>query len=111
MAVDNSSDAEGATPKPKKKPARKGRKSALLDISALTSSQAALAALEGQHLLHLKLRKRYYAEALSFIRQIEGAFSLVQRLLASTSKAEVLECMEFFKTAWEYQLEIAEVWI
>lgn len=30
-------------------------------------------------------------------------------LLGSTNKAEVLEAMEFFRVAWEYQFDSAEV--
>ena len=60
--------------RPKKAKKKKaGRKSDALDLSALTNEQAALAALESNHVLHLKLRKRYYAEGLNFIQQIEGA--------------------------------------
>jgi condensin complex subunit 1 len=31
------------------------------------------------------------------------------QLLGSTNKAEVLESMEFFRIAWEYQFDGAEV--
>lgn len=31
------------------------------------------------------------------------------QLLGSTNKAEVLEAMEFFRVAWEYQFDSAEV--
>jgi hypothetical protein len=31
------------------------------------------------------------------------------QLLGSTNKAEVLESMEFFRIAWEYQFDSAEV--
>lgn len=31
------------------------------------------------------------------------------QLLGSTNKAEVLESMEFFRVAWEYQFDSAEV--
>ncbi|KAI9508585.1 non-SMC mitotic condensation complex subunit 1-domain-containing protein [Russula earlei] len=81
---------------PSSKNKNSGRKSEL-DMAALTDEQAALAALESNQLLHLRLRKRYYSEALNFIRQ----------LLGSTHKAEVLEAMEFFRVAHEYQLESA----
>ena len=93
--------------KDKKKKKKKPRKSQL-DISALTEEQAALAALESNQILHLKLRKRYYAEALNFIRQIEGAMEIIGQLLGSTNKAEVLESIEFFRVAHEYQFIGAE---
>ncbi|KAH8113838.1 non-SMC mitotic condensation complex subunit 1-domain-containing protein [Phellopilus nigrolimitatus] len=91
----------------KKKSKKKARKSQL-DISALTDEQVALAALESSQILNLKLRKRYYAEALNFIRQIEGAMEIIGQLLGSTNKAEVLESIEFFRVAHEYQFIGAE---
>ena len=99
---DIDADAEGTV---KKKKPRKSQ----IDISALTDEQVALAALQSSKMLHLKLRKRYYAEALSFIRQIEDAMDIVEKLLGSTNKAEVLESMEFFRVTYEYQFSKAEV--
>ncbi|KAH9963997.1 non-SMC mitotic condensation complex subunit 1-domain-containing protein [Lactifluus volemus] len=89
---------------------KSGSKSELA-MAALTDEQAALAALESNQLLHLRLRKRYYAEALNFIRQVEEAAQMVFQLLGSTHKAEVLEAMEFFRVAHEYQLDSAEIGI
>jgi hypothetical protein len=34
---------------------------------------------------------------------------IMGQLLGSTNKAEVLESMEFFRVAWEYQFDSAEV--
>jgi condensin complex subunit 1 len=99
-------DEEGTNQKPKGK--KSGRKSEL-DMAALTDEQAALAALESNQLLHLRLRKRYYSEALNFIRQVEEAAQMIFQLLGSTHKSEVLESMEFFRVAHEYQLDSAEV--
>lgn len=101
-------DEEGTTPKPKRKK-NSGRKSELDNMAALTDEQAALAALESNQLLHLRLRKRYYSEALNFIRQVEEATKTILQLLGSTHKSEVLESMEFFRVAREYQLDSAEV--
>ena len=100
---DEGEGASSSTPKQKT-----GRKSEL-DMAALTDEQAALAALESNQLLHLRLRKRYYSEALNFIRQVEEAAQLIYQLLGSTHKTEVLESMEFFRVAHEYQLDSAEV--
>lgn len=91
-----------------KKKKKKPRKSHL-DISALTDEQVALAALQSSQILHLKLRKRYYAEALNFIRQIDGAMEIIGQLLGSTNKPEVLESIEFFRVAHEYHFVGAEV--
>lgn len=85
------------------------RRKSELDMAALTDEQAALAALESNQLLHLRLRKRYYSEALNFIRQVEDASTTTLQLLGSTHKPEVLESMEFFRVAHEYQLDSAQV--
>ena len=97
------------TPKPKSKRAKptKRRKSEL-DMAALTSEQNALAALDGNEMLSLKLRKKYYSEALNFIQQIENAIPIASQLLGSTHKSEVLEAMEFFRIIHEYKFEGAE---
>ena len=99
-----------ATPKPKTKRDRstKRRKSEL-DMAALTNEQAALAALDGNEMLALKLRKKYYSEGLNFIQQIENAIPIASQLLGSTHKSEVLEAMEFFRIIHEYKFEGAEV--
>ncbi|OCH87806.1 hypothetical protein OBBRIDRAFT_889536 [Obba rivulosa] len=102
-------DAEGESQSPKK--AKKKSRKSELDMEALTNEQAALAALEGNQLLHLRLRKRYYAEGLSFIRQVEEGMKIVERLLASTNKLEVLEAIEFFRVTYEYQFNGAEAGI
>jgi hypothetical protein len=47
-------------------------RSALL-VLTITDEQAALAAAESNQLLHLQLGMRYYAEALDFMRMVEGA--------------------------------------
>lgn len=57
----------------------------------------------------LKLTKRYIADALEFIRQVEGSMDILGQLLGSTSKAEVLESIDFFKVAHEYQMAGAAV--
>ena len=99
-----------ATPKPKTKRDRstKRRKSEL-DMAALTSEQVALAALDGNQMLSLKLRKKYCSEALNFIQQIENAIPIASQLLGSTHKSEVLEAMEFFRIIHEYKFDGAEV--
>jgi len=103
-----SEGAASSSANPKSKSKKDGCKSEL-DMAALTDEQAALAALESNQLLHLRLRKRYYSEALNFIRQVEEAAQLIFQLLGSTHKTEVLEAMEFFRVAHEYQLDSAEV--
>ena len=107
MSVD-----EDATPKKskhKKASKLKPRKSEL-DVTALSQEQAVLAKYSDQELTALRLRRRYYSDALTFIRQIEGAMDPMCKLLGSTNKAEVLEVMDFFRVAHEYQFESAKVW-
>ena len=93
---------------PKKKKGKKARKSTV-NLAAMTSEQEALAALESNQVLHLRLRKKYYSEALSFIKTIESAMDSVIQLLGSTNKAEVLESMEFFRVTSEYEFPTSEV--
>ncbi|KZT06979.1 uncharacterized protein LAESUDRAFT_652146 [Laetiporus sulphureus 93-53] len=102
---DDAGEPSSSKPKPKKK--KRSRKSEL-DMAALTNEQEALAALENNQLLGLRLRKRYYAEGLNFIRQVEEGMQTVQRLLASTNKLEVLEAIEFYRVVHEYQFDGAE---
>jgi len=105
-------DDEDATPKKskrKKASKLKPRKSEL-DVTALSQEQAVLAKYSDQELTALRLRRKYYSDALTFIRQIEGAMEPMCKLLGSTNKAEVLEVMDFFRVAHEYQFESAKVW-
>jgi len=60
-------------------------------------------------MMQLKLRKRYYAEALDFIRWLEQGSETLGELLGSTHKTEVLEAMEFFRVSYEYGMESAQV--
>ncbi|KAJ7650604.1 non-SMC mitotic condensation complex subunit 1-domain-containing protein [Roridomyces roridus] len=107
MAVD--SDGEGIPKKKskKKRPAKlKPRKSQI--AVDMTTEKVALDALETNTLLHLRLKKKYYVEALNFIRQIEGTMDTIERLLGSKSKPEVLEAIEFFRVAHDYKFPDAE---
>lgn len=106
--MDDSSQPRTPKPKKTKKKKRSARRKSELNMEALTNEQQALAALESNQLLHLRLRKRYYAEGLSFIRVVETGMKVIEQLLASTNKAEVLESMEFFRVVFEYQFDGAE---
>jgi condensin complex subunit 1 len=107
MSVDED-DEDAKKSKPKKASKLKPRKSEL-NITALSKEQAVLAKYSDQELTALRLRKKYYSDALTFIRQIEGAMEPMCKLLGSTNKAEVLEVMDFFRVAHEYQFESAKV--
>ena len=98
-------DGEGASSSKSKK----GRCKSKLNMAVLMDEQAALVVLESNQLLHLRLRRRYYSEVLNFIWQVEEAAQLILQLLGSTHKTEVLEAMEFFQVAHEYQLDSTEV--
>jgi condensin complex subunit 1 len=108
MTVD-SEDNDAPKKKSTKKRSNLGPRKSQLDVAALSNEQEALAALQTDEVLHLRLRKKYYAEALNFIRQIEGAMETMCNLLGSTNKPEVLEAIEFFRVAHEYKFLTATV--
>ncbi|SNX84253.1 related to YCS4 - subunit of condensin protein complex [Melanopsichium pennsylvanicum] len=83
--------------------AKKGRRSGV-DLQALAAAQAEMEPVDAEKVMRLRLTKRYYADAVAFITQIESAMPNLTLLLASTNKAEVLESMEFFRVAHEYKL-------
>lgn len=87
--------------KPKSEP---GHQSAVMDLAAMTEEQ-----LDGNNVMRLKFTKRYYADALNFIRHVEFAMETINELLSSTYKQETLEAIEFFRVAHEYKLAAAEV--
>jgi condensin complex subunit 1 len=107
-AMDEDGEENGES-RSRKKKAKVQRRKSQLDVVALSNEQAALAALETTQVLHLRLRKKYYAEALNFIRQIHGAMDIMAQLLGSTNKPEVLVAIEFFRVAYEYQFDAAQV--
>ena len=102
-------DEENSGSRSRKKKSKVQRRKSQLDVIALSNEQAALAALEGNQVLHLRLRKKYYTDALDFIRHINGAMDTMAKLLGSTSKPEVLEAIDFFRYAHEYQFDDAQV--
>ncbi|KAG8987690.1 Condensin complex subunit [Tulasnella sp. JGI-2019a] len=102
---------KGKKPPAIKKEKRQPRKSLPIDLAGAITEEQVFAALNAEKHVKLKLTKKYVADALAFIRQIEGAAPVLCQLLVSTSKAEVLESMEFFKTAEEYQLDCADLGI
>ncbi|KIK92248.1 hypothetical protein PAXRUDRAFT_830137 [Paxillus rubicundulus Ve08.2h10] len=108
--VEMAEDDEQPRPPKKTKGKKKARKSTV-NLAAMTSEKEALAALESDEALHLRLRKKYYAEALNFIKLVGGSMEVVTQLLGSTNKAEVLESMEFFRVANVYEFEGSEAGI
>lgn len=109
MSVDGDSQEAPKKNKKKSKVSKLKPRKSQLNMEAFTQEQAAVAALEADEHLRLKLKRKYYAEAMTFIHQIENAMDNLTQLLGSTNKAEVLETMEFFKFAYSYELEGAKV--
>lgn len=106
MSVDE--DGEDEEGRPRKAQKLKPRKSQI-NVEAITQEQEVLAHLERSEFLKMKLKKKYCKEAINFIHQMEMATEVIVKLLGSKNKAEVLEAIEFFKTAHEYQLGGAQV--
>ena len=79
-----------------------------LDLNALA---AKLSAADAETVVRLRLTRRYYVDAIAFIDELAGAIPHLSQLLVSTSKAEVLESMEFFRVAHEYKVPGASVGI
>ncbi|KAJ3569809.1 hypothetical protein NP233_g4807 [Leucocoprinus birnbaumii] len=98
-------DGEEGAPKKKKKASKLKPRKSELNFEALTQEQQALSALEADEHLHLRLKKKYYTEALTFIRLLDEGKENLVKLLGSLNKAEVLETMEFFRIAHEYQVK------
>lgn len=90
------------------KPNSKSRKSDGIDLAAADQSQL-LAVVDAETLTRLRLTKKYYADAIAFIQQLDRAMPTIADLIASTVKSEVLEAMDFFKVAFEYRIDSADV--
>jgi condensin complex subunit 1 len=78
------------------------------DLAAVAAEQSTL---DPALIQKLRLTKKYYSDALKFINQLESAIPTLCQLLVSTTKSEVLEAMRFFRTAYEYNLNGAEIGI
>ncbi|KAF9269363.1 hypothetical protein L218DRAFT_1072228 [Marasmius fiardii PR-910] len=108
---DSSMAIDGEEPSPSKR--KKAKKSKLkprksqINVVQM-SAEAAIAHLEGQKTEQLRFRKKFYVEAINFIRQLDTATGVVLKLLGSTNKAEVLEAIHFFEVAHEYKLTYTE---
>lgn len=103
---DEGSSAESSKPIVKK--ARRKPRVSAADLAAVAAEQTSL---DPALVTRLRLTKKYYADALRFINQIEGAIPTLCQLLVSTNKTEVLESMRFFRTAYEYNIQSADIGI
>ncbi|KAJ9105989.1 hypothetical protein QFC19_003324 [Naganishia cerealis] len=90
--------------------ARSHRAGNVPDLDAIAKEQMA-AVKDGQAIRHLRMTKKYFADAISFIKLIQTGVPALSELLVSTSKAEVLESMQFFRVAYIYELPSAEIGI
>lgn len=108
MSVDEEDD-DDATPKKSSKSNKLQPRKSQLDVNALNQEQAVLAQYDEQEITKIRLQKKFCRDALTFIDEMESAMEPMCKLLGSTNKAEVLEVMEFFRVALEYQFESAKV--
>ena len=99
-------EGEEGTPKPKKVEKVKVKKEPKPDRPPRDPNAAPV---NQNALLALRFAKNYHDEALALVRSVEGAIPKLNDLLSSTGRAEVLEAMDFFKVAHEYQFESANV--
>ncbi|GHJ88861.1 hypothetical protein NliqN6_5263 [Naganishia liquefaciens] len=90
------------------RPSRRGGKAP--DLDAIAKEQMT-AVKDGQAIQHLRLTKRYFSDAIAFIQLIQSGIPALSELLVSTSKAEVLESMQFFRIAHIYDIPMAEIGI
>jgi condensin complex subunit 1 len=67
--------------------------------------------LDPELVQRLRLTKKYYADCLQFQHQLERATPLLCTLLVSTTKSEVLESIRYFRTAYEYNVQGADIGI
>ncbi|MCO5566082.1 hypothetical protein L7F22_019758 [Adiantum nelumboides] len=77
-----------------------------VDLETLASQ---LSPADAEKVIRLRLTRRYHTDALAFIDQLSLAVPTLSQLLVSTSKAEVLESMEFFRVAHEYRVPGAHI--
>ncbi|KAJ9103245.1 hypothetical protein QFC21_002668 [Naganishia friedmannii] len=100
-------DCETADDAPSSRSRRTGN---VPDLDAIAKEQVA-AIKDGQAIRHLRMTKKYFGDAIAFIKLIQSGVPALSELLVSTSKAEVLESMQFFRVAHIYELPSAEIGI
>ncbi|MBW0471967.1 hypothetical protein O181_011682 [Austropuccinia psidii MF-1] len=93
---------------PSGKPGKKSRPTKTDMDAAAVDQQTALSHCDNNVLMKLRLTKKYYSDAIQFIQILQSAIPLIEKLLASKVKSEVLEAIYFFKTAWIYKINGAQ---
>ncbi|KAF7327571.1 Condensin complex subunit 1 [Mycena kentingensis (nom. inval.)] len=108
---DNSMDVDGEdgddSPRKKKRkaPKLKPRKSQI--AADLTQERVAREGFDMTTFNDKRGRMKYHAEALNFIRLLDGTLETMVKLLGSKSKAEVLEAMEHVDLAFTFSTNFA----
>ncbi|CAO3608092.1 unnamed protein product [Cunninghamella echinulata] len=64
--------------------------------------------ISAEKMQQLRLMKTFLADAIRFIEQIHKSIFMVGQLLSSKSKLEVVEAMDFFMTAYLYNISLAK---
>ncbi|KAF5389534.1 hypothetical protein D9757_004200 [Collybiopsis confluens] len=100
MDVDN--EGQPATTRSKLKP----RKSQI-NLEAFNDDEA-VRKLTSVETDQLRIQKKKLSDGLYFIQQIEDALGLLEQMLGSKNKSEVLEAIEFFRVAYHFQLNAKE---
>ncbi|KIY43890.1 ARM repeat-containing protein [Fistulina hepatica ATCC 64428] len=113
MAVDgeNGKEATSAKKKMKSKKRKRAKKSRTSAAVMLTNEQLAAQQLLERNKQFYMLKVWYYGRALKFIGVIDGAVKIMCQLLASTSRPEVLQAIDFFQALELLQHEQANVGI
>lgn len=75
----------------------------------LTTTSPADSSDGGVSLQSLLLQKRYYLDAIAFIKQLDEVIPTLCRLLSSNTKTEVFEVMDFFVDAQVYKLQSSQL--
>lgn len=72
---------------------------------------AAMTEIDLQRAQTLLMQKRYYSDAITFVRQLDRVMPSLCQLLSSSTKTEVFEVMDFFVDAHIYKLHSSEAGI
>lgn len=80
-----------------------------LDAETTAEETTADVVAKDQAMQNLLLQKRYYSDAVIFVKQLDAVVPTLCRLLASHTKTEVFEVMDFFVDASVYRLQSSEL--
>lgn len=106
--VTNTNEDGDGTPQPPEKTKKIKAPLPQVDFAGL-DMDAAFAQFDNDKHESSKRARALSLDAVSFIESIHEAIEMITRLLGSTHKAEVLESMDFFRTAHEFDISAAKV--